>query len=121
MRITKRIDSAQLQAELQAAGLTVSGLATYRRLDGDTELLTYNGQGELIDIPTPVIATVQTVVAAHVPPPDDIAQQIALAQRIQKARADTAAATTLLQMRAALLDFEDATMGILKRLGQKVS
>lgn len=64
MRLTKKVNLAQLHAELVAAGLSVRGLVTSGvRADGTEDVYAIDAKGEPIEPP----AKAQAVLDAHVP------------------------------------------------------
>lgn len=66
MRLTKRVDLLQLQAELATAGIVVPALG----VNGD-DLHTYDANGAAVALPS----AAEAVIRAHVPPPPFVAPQ----------------------------------------------
>lgn len=100
--ITKAVDLEQLQAQLQAAGISAPGLGT-----DSGGLFTYGPNGQPVDLPE----TAAAVVTAHTPEPREAAvaredlstQYTAAANRLDAIVADGAAYTAP-QVRDAVVD-----------------
>ena len=97
--VTKPINLAQLLTEIQAAGIALTAIGT----DAQNDLITYDAQGHPEDVPAGCAA----VLAAHVPVFPKTADQIEA-----DAIALMQAATTIADMKAAVLAYMQARKGV---------